>query len=153
MRSVGLMESWPAKRALVFKVKYFRQFFTGVEWFSSLSKKHNNQTHGLWFYLKSPSHKCFQREIDKWAKIAIVKGVGRDFQRRLKVPLKRLNFFHVKSVVNELMSAYFFQEEMGYTIKEFGPSGYQAKKGDLLLTSPRGTEIFIEVKTPWEASF
>ncbi|MEW6544078.1 MAG: hypothetical protein AB1411_10760 [Nitrospirota bacterium] len=131
-------------------MKWFKRFFGGVSWFKSLTSRSTGDLSGLWIYLRKSSQKCFQNEIDKWVKVAIKRGKEQTYQRRLEIPLKKLNLYHVKSVLNELMVAHFFESECGFHIDELEPLGHATKRGDLLIRSPQGTQIFLEVKSPWE---
>jgi len=125
---------------------YFNKFFGDIPFFKSLDNMDDNNSRKLKIYLKHPSKIVFQKEIDKWLKIAYEQKIEEDFKKRLggNVTFKSLN-----ACLNELMVAYFMQEKLGISIKRYSPPVKDEKSVDWLFEKDK-QEFYVEVKTPWE---
>ncbi len=92
-----------------------------------------------------PSSQLYANELENLLRFALEAGRLKHYWRALLGTLSQRD-----SVLVELRTALHFQRNK-LTITEWEPVGLDEKKGEFLLQSPSGSEIFVEVKSPgWE---
>ena len=94
-----------------------------------------------------PSNEIWAENIEKWLFFIYSKGESTRFEPRL---IKQ-NTRQRDKTLAEINVAYFVEKELGFSIVEWEPNGYNNNPGDFLLGG-NSVSIYCEVKSPgWES--
>lgn len=128
-------------------VIYLKRFFHDLPFYHPLNDGKKHEDNELWRFLISPWNVVVQSEINKWLEIAYSLHVEKYYKDRLNY--RKTDIYKLKSVLYELMVAFFLQDNLGMKIVQHNPPADSGRFGEWIFRK-NNDSLFVEVKTPWE---